>query len=267
MKKYIFTVVFFQFIWILGGMAQTTLMPNLVNSKQFLTDKEIYPTFTQGIVHYEAEIMYIYGEVYVADQMPDSSNHTLPTFRSAYLMPIYSQFKKNEGKVHPDLNDELYLFLNIEYDAKKTYMKLWEQLKPYHEMLTYRSGNDWHQGKVRIVFVGNAPMRILQQERVSFAASQGNIADLDKKTDNKVMPLIGIDFNKDLDWNGIGKMPFDQYTKFKEVIRKSHEQGKKVRVFNCPSDENVWDVLLTGGVDMISTPDIDKFSEFMKKRQ
>lgn len=267
MRKYILTALVFQFVLAFGGFAQTALMPNLVDSKQFFSDKDIWTTFTQGVVHYESEIMYIYGEVYVADQMPDSANHSLPTFRSAYLMPIYSQFKKNGGKVHSDYDGEMYLFLNVEYDVKKTYQALWDQLKPYHELLTYRIGNEWHQGKVRVVFVGNAPMRVLQQEKICFAASQGNLDDLERNIDNRVMPLIGINFEKDLDWNGVGKMPFDQYMKFKEVVRKSHEQGKKVRVYNCPADDNVWEVLLTGGVDMISTPEVEKFAEFMKNRK
>lgn len=266
MKKSIFFAVLFLCIGI-GGRAQVELMPNLVSTQEFLTNKDIWPTFTQGVVHYEAEIMYIYGEVYVTSQMPDSSAHSKPTFRSTYLLPIYSQYKKNQGKIHPNFNDEMYLFLNIKYDPKKTYQKLWEQLSPYHEMLTYRVGPQWHDGKLKVVFVGNAPMRIFQQERVCFATAQGTIADLDKNMDNKVMPLIGIDFENDLKWNGVGKMPFDEYVKLKDIVKKAHEQGKKVRVFNLPNDENIWEVIYTGGVDMISSNDPARFAKFLETKK
>jgi hypothetical protein len=266
MKKYIFTLGVLLFAGCIGSFAQVPLIQNMVGSKHFETAKDIYSTFTQGVVHYEAEIMYIYGEVYVAKTMPDSSTHKLPTFRSAYLMPIYSQYKKNQGKVHPDYDGEMFLFLHIKYDPKKTYQKLWEQLSPYNEILTFRRGNEWQEGKLRIIFVGDAPMRVFQQERVGFASAQGTIADIAKNYDNRIMPLIGIDFTNDLNWNGMGKMPFDQFLKFKEVVKSAQDQKKKVRVYNCPEDENIWEVMLTAGVDMISTSDPDHFAKFLASR-
>ncbi|MCF8358786.1 MAG: hypothetical protein K9H26_08520 [Prolixibacteraceae bacterium] len=266
MKKYISLSVLFMLFLGINGMSQENIIPNLVLTQEFESEKDIWPTFTQGVVHYQAHIMYIYGEIYVTRHMPDSANHTMPTFSSSYLLPIYSQYKKNRGKIHENYDDEMYLFIDIKFDPKKTYKKLWEQLSPYHEMLTYRRGPQWHEGKLKIVFVGNAPMRTFQQERICFATAQGTIEDLERNFDNKVMPLIGIDFEEDIAWNGVGKMPFDEFMKFKEVIRKSHEQGKKIRVYNCPEDENVWDVMLTSGVDFISAPNPAKFKAFIESR-
>lgn len=267
MKRILFFALLFSILGSLRVKAQIQLMPNFVSTQEFNTDKEIWPTFTKGVVHYEAEIMYIYGEVYVTSQMPDSANHTRPTLRSTYLLPIYSQYKKNQGKVHPNFDDEMYLFLNIKYDPKKTYYQVWEQLSPYHEMLTYRVGPQWHEGKLKVIFVGNAPMRTFQQERVCFVAAQGSVADLDKNYDNKMMPLIGIDFEKEVDWNGVGKMPFDEYKSFKDIVNKAHDQGKKVRVYNLPDDEAIWEVMYTAGVDMISGIDATRFHDFLETKK
>lgn len=267
MKRRMLVAVLFLLVGIIKGFSQAELMPNFVSTQEFVTAKDIWPTFTEGVVHYEAQIMYIYGEVYVASQMPDSANHTLPTFRSTYLLPIYSQYKKNQGKINPIFDEEMYLFLDIKYDPKKTYNKIWEQLSPYHEMLTYRVGPQWHEGKLKVIFVGNAPMRTFQQERVCFVEAQGTIDDLDKNYDNKVMPLIGIDFENDIEWNGLGKMPFEEYKSFKEIIRKAHEQGKKVRVYNLPNEENIWDIFYTAGVDMISSNDPARFKKFMESKK
>jgi hypothetical protein len=267
MKKFILLAALSLIIGILRGTSQVTIMPNMILTQEFFSEKDIWPTFTQGVVHYEAQIMYIYGEVYVTSQMPDSANHTAPTFRSSYLLPIYSQYKKNGGKVHENYDDEMYLFLNIKFDVKKTYQKLWEELSPYNEILTYRIGPQWHQGKLRIVFEGNAPIRVLQQERVSFATAQGTVDDLNKGYDSKIMPVIGMDFENDLSWNGVGKMPFDEFMKVKDIIRKCHEQGKKIRVYNCPEDENIWDVLVTAGVDFINCSNSAKFNKFLLGRQ
>ncbi len=267
MRKLSGLMVLFLFSGISFCFAQVPLVQNMVCSKHFETAKDIYSTFTQGVVHYEAEIMYIYGEVYIAKTMPDSAKHNLPTFRSAYLMPIYSQYKKNQGKIHPDYDGEMYLFLHIKYDPKKTYQKLWDQLSPYNEILTFRRGNEWKEGKLRIIFVGDAPMKVFQQERVGFASAQGTLADIPKNIDAKIMPLIGLDFANDLEWNGMGKMPFDQYLKFKETVLSIHSQGKKIRVYNCPEDENIWEVMLSAGVDMISTSDPERFGKFYAARK
>jgi hypothetical protein len=266
MKKFILLAALSMIIGILRGTSQVQIMPNMILTQEFFSEKDIWPTFTQGVVHYEAQIMYIYGEVYVTSQMPDSANHTMPTFRSSYLLPIYSQYKKNGGKVHENYDDEMYLFLNIKFDVKKTYQKLWEELSPYNEILTYRIGPQWHQGKLRIIFEGNAPLRVLQQERVSFATAQGSVDDLSKNYDSKIMPVIGIDFENDLSWNGVGKMPFEEFMKVKDIIRKSHEQGKKIRVYNCPEEENIWDVLVTAGVDFINCSNSGKFNKFLSGR-
>lgn len=267
MSKLFYTIAFFLLAVSISVDAQVKLMPNLVLTQEFQTEKEIWPTFTQGVVHYEAHIMYIYGEVFVTEHMPDSANHNLPTLRNTYLLPIYSQYKKNQGKVHANFDEEMYLFLNIKFDPRKTYQKIWEQVSPYHEMLTYRVGPQWHDGKLKVIFVGNAPMRTFQQERVSFAAAQGTVEDLEKNYDNKLMPLIGIDFLHDFNWNGVGKMPFDEYKKFREIIQNAHKQGKKVRVYNAPEEENVWDVLYTAGVDMISCSNPEAFKKFMDSRE
>lgn len=267
MNKLFIVAVFFLLVGRISVEAQVQLMPNLVSTQEFETEKDIWSTFTQGVVHYEAHIMYIYGEVYVTSHMPDSAKHTKPTLRSTYLLPIYSQYKKNQGKVHPNFDDEMYLFLNIKYDARKTYQKIWEQLSPYNEMLTYRVGPQWHEGKLKIIFVGNAPMRMFQQERVSFAAAQGTVDDLDKNYDNKIMPLIGLDFQEDFTWKGVGKMPFDEYKNFKDIVQKAHKQGKKVRVYNTPEEEAIWDVLYTAGVDMISSSEPAAFQKFMESKQ
>jgi glycerophosphoryl diester phosphodiesterase len=62
-------------------------------------------------------------------------------------------------------------------------------------------------------------------------------------------------------------MPFEEYRSFKDIIVRAHEQGKKVRVYNIPEQENIWDVLYTAGVDMISGSDPVKFHQFLESKK
>jgi len=247
--------------------AQTELMRNLVLSKNFKTTKEIYPTFTEGVVAYELDIMYIYGDVYIASSMPDSANHSLPIVNNACFFPLVDFFKKNQGEIYPGYDDEVYLFLRLHYDASKTYAKLWDYLKGYYKMLTFRHKKEWQQGKVRIILVGNAPIGQFQRELTSFACAQGSIKDIDSRLDNNIMPIIGIDFENDLKWDGIGNMPFAEFSQLSGWVRAIHEKERKVRVYNCPNDEKIWETVLSSGVDMISTDDLARFKKFTDSRK
>nr|HPR33728.1 hypothetical protein [Prolixibacteraceae bacterium] len=62
MKKYGVLSVLGWMLFVFQGFAQVEIMPNLVLTQEFASDKDIWPTFTKGVVHYEAQIMYIYGE-------------------------------------------------------------------------------------------------------------------------------------------------------------------------------------------------------------
>lgn len=248
------------------SLAQTELLPNLVLTKNFKTTKEIYPTFTEGVLAYELDVMYIYGDVYITSTMPDSANHNLPVVRDACFFPMVDIFTKNQGEIYKGYEGEIYLFLRLHYDAKKTYSKLWEYLKGYYKMLTFRHKKEWHQGKVKIILVGDAPINQFQREITSFACAQGTINDIDSKLDNNIMPVIGIDFEEDLRWDGIGNMPFDEFSQLTSWTRTVHESERLVRVYNCPNDEKIWETLLSGGVDMVSTDDLARFKKFMESR-
>lgn len=247
-------------------VAQNNFIPNIVCSQKFTEPNDIYSTFTQGIVHYEAPVMYIYGELYGTETMPDSPDHSIPEFRNSYLYPIYSQYKKNNGKVHPEYEDEMYVFIRIQYDAKKTYQKLITQVTPYKEMLTYRVGSQWFDGRVKLVFVGDISNESLKRERMSYASRQGTLEELDSDVDPRIMPVIGIDFEHDIEWDGVSTISFDEFVKIKGWVSKAHASNRKVRLYNCPEDASIWDKMVTAGVDLITTNEVEEFKYYLSSK-
>ena len=56
MNRTIIIALLFLFLGKLNAEAQVALMPNLVLTQEFTSEKDIWPTFTKGVVHYEAQV-------------------------------------------------------------------------------------------------------------------------------------------------------------------------------------------------------------------
>ncbi len=251
LKKYLLVIALSILVYTIK--AQSNFYSNLAYAKTINSDKAIYSTFTEGIVNYVADVRLIYGELYLTRIMPETAEHHLPTLRSGIMMPLYSEFKKHNNSLHSDYNDEIYLFINASSDFKRTYFKLWDQLLPYKELLSYRDGNEWHKGTVKVVFVGDISEEIIENESIGLITVEGTIDDLENEFSSQYMPVIGIDFSSHFNWDGFGTMDFDEFTELKALVKKAHSQNKRVRVYNCPEKENVYEVMLTSGIDFIST--------------
>lgn len=235
----------------------------VVSSINFKNNKEIWNMFTKDIVNFKVDVMYIYGELYVGKYMPDSINHKLPTLRDAYLFPLFSRYKKLGNKLYKDYEKEVFLFIDLNYEGKKTFRRLWQQLLPYRKMLSYRIGQNWTKGKLKIILSGNAPKVLLEKMHSSYVAFEGAFTQTDMKKDSNLVPVIGVDFREVIDWNGMGNIPFSDFVKFQIIAAKVHDNGKKLHVYNIPDQKSVWEVLNRNGVDLISTNKPAKFKEFI----
>src|ERR1035437_3790104 len=97
MKKTVLICVFALGI-ALAAHSQKNAKP-IISSHNFSNKTELWESIGNGILNYQADVMYIYGKLYVTPTMPDSAGHKLPTLTDAYLYPLYNQFKKNKGEI------------------------------------------------------------------------------------------------------------------------------------------------------------------------
>lgn len=207
----------------------------------------------------------IYGELYLTKIMPETADHNLPTLRSGIMMPFYSQFKKHNNVIYPDFDDEMYLFINVTSDFKRTYFKLWDQLNPYKELLTYRDGSEWHKGIIKVVYVGDISEKVIETESVGLITVEGTVEDLEREYSSQFMPVIGINFEEYFQWDGFGNMEFNEFTQLKKLVEKIHSRNQKVRVYNCPEKENVYQVMLTSGIDFVSTANYQMLKKIIRE--
>lgn len=242
-------VLQFMLVTVVCGQVKTQVMYS-GNVKQA---EETEKLMGKGVHQFEMEVMPIYGELFVTSNMPDSANHTRPSFTDAYIKPLFEQFQKNNGKLDFGDGKKVFLILNIAFEPQKVFQILRSQLAPVHDMLTYKSEGEWHQGPVQLLITDETlKSRITKNDRV-LTGVVGKLADAERTFNNSVMPLIEVEFSELTTWNGFGNIPFEEYMKIKNTLARIHKSGKMLCVSNCPKSEDAWEVLTKANVDFIST--------------
>ncbi len=262
MKKILFFVVLVVFT-IQFSFSQKNAKP-IISSHNFSDQSELWESIGNGILNYQADVMYIYGKLYVTPLMPDSATHKLPTLTEAYLYPLYNQFKKNSGEIIPGYSGDIFLILNFTTQPVQIYKQLANEMRPFSDMLTYKIDGTVHQGKLRILIKDKTQLEIINNIKPSFLGLVGNLKDIDQNIDSNKMPLIEVDFNELTAWKGTGNIPFEDFTKIKALIDKVHAKKKKISIANCPSYKTVADLIQTSKADFMTTAEATRMAGFFE---
>ena len=241
--------------------AQKNVKP-IVSSHNFTSQNELWESIGNGIINFQADVMYIYGKLFVTDLMPDSANHKLPTLTDAYLYPLFNQFKKNNGEIIPGYPGDVFLILNISNQPVQVYKQLAAEMRPFQDMLTYKIEGTEHKGKLRILIKDNAHLEKINSIKPSFLGLVGNLSDIEKNIDPVKMPLIEVDLSELTSWKGTGNILFEDFKKIKDAVAKVHAQNKKISITNCPAHKTVADLILTSKADFVNTPEATRMADF-----
>lgn len=262
MKKALFIGVFIVLMAQISYSQKNT--KPLISSHNFSGPSDLWESIGNGILNYQADVMYIYGKLYVTPQMPDSAKHKLPTLTEAYLYPLYNQFKKNNGEIIPGYSSEVFLILNFTAQPIQIYKQLSIEMRPFSDMLTYKVEGTAHQGKLRILIKDKAQLEKINNIKPSFLGMVGNLSDIDQNVDPNKMPLIEVDLNEITNWKGTGNIPFEDFTKIKALVDKVHKQNKRISIANCPSYKTVADLIQTSKADFMTTSEATRMAGFFE---
>jgi hypothetical protein len=260
MKKWMITA-FLVLTTIQWLAAQKNIKP-VISSYNFSDKNEFWESIGYGVVNFQADVMYIYGKNYVTAVMPDSVNHKLPTLADAYLYPLFNQFKKNNGEIIPGYQDDVYLILNFAFQPTQVYKQLAADMRPFQEMLSYKTEGLQNKGKLRILVRDKEALDKINAVKPGFLGLVGTMSDIEKSVDAEKMPLIEVDLKEITSWKGTGNIPFEDFTKIKDLVAKVHAQKKKICLTNCPANKTMADLAKTASVDYIVTNDPTRMAGF-----
>jgi len=160
------------------------------------------------------------------------------------------------------------LLVDVKSAAEPTWRRLHEILAQYADMLTTFGPAGRKEGAVLVIVSGNRSLEQIRSQQVRYAGYDGRLTDLDSEVPADVIPLISDHWGRHFTWQGNGAMPAEERAKLAGIVAKAHAKGRRVRFWATPDQPGsgraaVWRELLTAGVDLINTDDLEGLRRFL----
>jgi alkaline phosphatase len=120
-------------------------------------------------------------------------------------------------------------------------------------------------GGVKVIISGNRYPGLLQEAH-PWAAYDGRPSDLDQGHDALLMPWISENYVKVIGSLNRGIPTRQEQAKIIALAESVHAEGKRLRLWFTPESEEVWDILLQCGVDILHTDELEKMRNFIDQR-
>lgn len=243
--------------------AQVTPLPLAHSHNDYNRENPLKDALANGFTSVEADVLYIYGKLYVGHNMPDKKRHGLKTLTKQYLKPLYKRFKANGGEIYKGYPGDFYLWIDIKFEAGKSYKAIRAALSPYREMLTYYENGELHQGKVTVILSGERPFRQLLFDDLQLMTLDGRPSDLDSNYDTALMPFVSEHAGRLCQVRSFDDVGEQELQRIYDFAAKAKTQGKKVRLWATPEEEALWAELVKAGVGLINTDDLGRLRRYL----
>ena len=187
----------------------------------------------------------------------------------AYKTPFPTGMRTSEqGRSNPsrhliDLHsDVIHLLVDFKGDAEKSVMLLQQAIEPLRPYLSRVDKNGkFHQGEITVIVSGNRPREsslISKMNSDRFVFVDGRERDLRKNTDTSLVPLVSIPWRNIQLAYAMGRGE----EIMQRMVRRAHEQGKRLRIWGAPNREDLWLSMVRSNVDLLSIDDHPKYLQF-----
>jgi hypothetical protein len=242
----------------------------------YLHQHPLFDALTNGFCSVEADIFLTNGQLLVAHTLIETKPGR--TLQSLYLDPLRARIRQNGGQVYPN-GPEFTLLIELKQDWPGEYPALRKVLTNYADMLvSYRpvasrtAAGQWITNEVKqpnaiiAIITGHRDARMFAGETVRYAALDGSLSDLDQNPPAILVPWISENWKADFQWDGQGTMPEAEWQKLLGIVKRAHEQRRRVRFWNSPDNPNFWKTLRAAGVDLINTDNLPGVAKFFREQ-
>lgn len=228
-------------------------------------ERPLYDSLEHGFNSVEADVFLIDGDLYVAHNRHDIKPER--TLRSLYLEPLRKCVKQNDGHVYSK-GPQFILLIDIKTDALETYKTLNRMLAEYRDIFTSFGPGGRSDKAVLAIISGNRPREFMETQKLRYAGYDGRLSDLQSESSADFIPMISDRWSSHFKWNGTGEMPAGEYERLREIVQKAREKGRLVRFWATPDNPSpardaLWRELLSSGVDLINTDDLEGLKLFI----
>ncbi len=234
-------------------------LPRAHAHNDYAHSRPLADALAHGFRSVEADIWLTNGALLVAHDFRDATPEK--TLAKLYLDPLRTFVRTNagEGRGRP-----LTLMIDVKSEAEKTYAVLREVLRGYADILTRFESNVIHTNAVIVIISGARAEATMRAEPMRFAALDGRLPDLDTSPPPALVPLVSDSWTKFFQWRGVGLMPEAERAQLRQLVARTHAQGKRLRLWAAPDQEAGWKELFEAGVDLINTDKLAELEIFLR---
>ena len=182
------------------------------------------------------------------------------TIEKLYLDPIADIYKRNNGKMWKDNDNEMVLMIDLKTSYEKTLPLLIKKLNSYKGIFD----NNQNNGSLRVVISGSMPNPSDFSRYPDYVMFDGRMDQNYDSEQLKRVYMISDSFSKYSKWNGKGIPIAEEREKLKSVIDYAHKINKPVRFWGTPEGITSWNTLYEMGVDVIGTKRLESCTSFFK---
>lgn len=250
MKK-IITLFCLQFF--LFAQAQEYSSSNIHSHNDYASKLPFFDAYANETGVIEADVFLVNNELFVAHNFKDIASYN--TLKSLYLDPLSNKIKNLGGKAYPD-NKPLILMIDVKSEADATLKAIAQQLKTYPELISNKN--------LKVVISGNRPLSANWKEYPEFIYFDGRLTENYTSEEIARVEMISEDLKQITVWNGKGVMTQADAEKVQSIIKKVHDQHKKIRFWDTQDNVNTWMTLMNLKVDYIGTDNVSTLTQFIK---
>ncbi len=222
----------------------------------------LYDALAYGANSIEADIFLTDKDLYVAHSQQEI--HEDRTLRSLYLKPFSEIAVANHGKIYPDSTQPLRFHIDLKTDGD-TINVLHRQLAQYPDLFEhYTPEGIIIPGPIRVL-VWDRYRESLDSQPLRFVNFIAGMDSIDSELGKTELDGHHANWNSLFKWTGQNTIPAEEKEKLANLVKAIHAQGRTVRFWSIPQNQQVYQELARAGVDFINTDDPAYTYDFIVK--
>ncbi len=228
----------------------------------YLHKRPLLDALDHGFTSIEADVFPVEGQLLVAHTFLELSKEK--TLEGLYLKPLRDIAKQNGGSIYGD-GIPIILLVDIKAKGVEAYALLDSLLKSYDDIVSSHLDGELREKAVTIIISGDRPRAEIEKSNPRYAAIDGRLGDLEFGPSASIVPLISDNWGNHFTYRGQGDMPAAEREKLAAIVKKCHEQGRRLRFWATPENSDLWTELQNAGIDLIGTDDLDALQKHLQE--
>ena len=228
----------------------------------YLHQRPLLDALDHGFTSIEADVFPVEDQLLVAHTFLELSKDK--TLEDLYLKPLRDIAKRNGGSVYGN-GRPIILLVDIKTKGVEAYALLGALLKSYDDIVSSHLDGKFREKAVTIIVSGDRPRQEIEKSNPRYAAIDGRLGDLESEPPASLVPLISDNWGNHFKYRGKGEMSAAEREKLADIVKKCHEQGRRLRFWATPESPTLWTELKNAGVDLIGSDDLEALQKHLEK--